>query len=1690
MPNTTIPTSYTVNAQCQLTYMEPQGQADLNGYANPLIVTEILGNYHLVGDSDPSSQNTAQQNITAIEDVTWESYPPYGGFSPPNQLDINQTLSYSQWTTGATGENLFKIVYKYGGPDDWNEAHHPRESRERQIRITLATGDQFEFEIFVRGWRHLRVNCTSGGCTEPIFPEFNSSDGVYAAGQGANPTASVYYDLIDNTAYDQLNPAIRLNNIDTGSGVYNWKNAAAIAHRFKFAGNPSPTANANEIINHPNCSWLGGSGPVYNFRVGLHHKDADSINKVGLSHYFYHGRVRWVNDVAIGGFGATAGTFEHTGFVSSLFNMDPVGGISNSSRASLYQYDITDRLWAGGPNPATKAPSSAWFNDFPNNSVSPAEGARSYRTEAGYPEPALSGNPNGPWEPYWGTTLGNPVSSGHQGDAGLGAYRGFPYHHQATFAANAEDWAHFPGHDKDAAVNFGPAPPNDGDPYPTGGWRMIWTGGGMLNASHNYAYDNGVVITDGLGDGFTPYNDTVAYYTNATNQFNYNNPVVPLISVIYKEGEVIVPVPPVDPCAVTPVILDNTNTLAVNCSANGANDGTATVDSANIGGVGPFTFVWTDSGGVFGGNTSSVSGLTPGPYGVVVTDANGCSHNWDFSITEPPPVPPCGFIYQTFVDYGCETALAGFTADPASDTPLSDWHVYVTDPDGFLLQGYPILLSGATTHAFGLPAALHPTSTSDGNGTYTILIEDQNDPTGCFVNVTIPNVLIPTNSLTATATFTNSSAQGADDGTATALPSGGGAPFTYLWADGQTTQTATGLAPGTHTVTITDTDGCTTTVSVVTTEPLPMPLNAQPLDVCLNLDTGTFDFVDNNNYNPSGLTYPYKIAITIEHDSGIMVHPGTLASPDVFSDSDLAALRTYDATINYGTNTSINIPTSGPNYISDIYQITTQWNFTGTNNVDVEHVSYLNAQGIQLFDDLAINLNLTYSCAGDITSWDKTDYSINGIPYTLSRTHELFAPVASGLPSPAQSTGLNIINNDLYEGDWTSSVTSIVQWSVPQLPVLGIAQQPLCVTKTLYDTKIKTVSCYIDPCVVQHHSKKIKNKYDAAVCDRDIVKIKEYRFKYQRLVELLTIFVIGELGDCAEDYTELWKMLEITNIDKLTNPDCCGDPQINETLIADGKGSFSKPECSDTGTDSGDSSVNGGGGGGFGGDGDGDGCPCTESAVAWSPGSQEAGIYVIGDYVNFTSVSGEILCLQLWAVPPAGWVTTSDVGFDLESPLTDLGQFWNYIPCDGDGGSPTFGCTDVTADNYDSAADIEDGSCIYTIYGCTDPTASNYNPLATVDDGSCIPLIFYGCTDPTAINYNAAIPLANDDGSCLYTPGCTDPLADNYNSLADFDDGSCTYCSTPGCMDATAFNYNPLACSDDGSCVPFTTGCMDTNADNYDAAANTPDQGTCIYYGCTDMTASNYMAPITDSYSGDPVPDAQMIDDGSCVYPPALCTGEMSVPDAALENYLESIGYFNGFWVDGAILKDGNGSVPTVCDLTILNVSNMGIADATGLEAFVGLIALTISFNSIPVIDVSGMTGLQSLVIQSNPITSLDLSNNPSLKTLGVGGTLITSLDVSNNPLITTIKMDSTTLAGSIDVSMCTGLLWLIANNNPAITSIDLGSSINLNTLNLNAQFLAPVATIKVGSAARVIIANSLWTVANNSISTGTTFTV
>ena len=289
---------------------------------------------------------------------------------------------------------------------------------------------------------------------------------------------------------------------------------------------------------------------------------------------------------------------------------------------------------------------------------------------------------------------------------------------------------------------------------------------------------------------------------------------------------------------------------------------------------------------------------------------------------------------------------------------------------------------------------------------------------------------------------------------------------------------------------------------------------------------------------------------------------------------------------------------------------------------------------------------------------------------------------------------------------------------------------------------------------------------------------------------------------------------------------------------------------------------------------------------------------------------------------------------------------WNYNPlANTDNGTCIpfiYGCTDAAASNYNPLANTNDNSCYYfpgctdplylefwtqgftadydngscqtiAVYGCMDILSFNYDSLANIDDGSCVPKIF-GCMDDgtlidydgdglPALNYN---PLANtENGSCITKVfGCTDPTMFNYDPLANVDNGSCIP-FIYGCMDTTMFNYDPLANTQPAnSCVPFIYGCMDDgqgndfNGDglpalNYDATANTNQVSAtdvsdpCIaqIFGCTDSTAFNY----------DPLAN---VDNGTCIATVYGCTDEYDFQGYLYTTYPNYLSGFSTVVVD------------------------------------------------------------------------------------------------------------------------------------------------------------------------------------------------
>ena len=110
-----------------------------------------------------------------------------------------------------------------------------------------------------------------------------------------------------------------------------------------------------------------------------------------------------------------------------------------------------------------------------------------------------------------------------------------------------------------------------------------------------------------------------------------------------------------------------------------------------------------------------------------------------------------------------------------------------------------------------------------------------------------PNVMTNIMSSTSVSCFGNS------NGTASTSANGGVLPYSYLWSNGDTTSSLTGLSAGTYVVTITDSTNCTLNDTVVISEPSPIShVSTLINNVCYGQSNGSISL------SISGGTLPYN----------------------------------------------------------------------------------------------------------------------------------------------------------------------------------------------------------------------------------------------------------------------------------------------------------------------------------------------------------------------------------------------------------------------------------------------------------------------------------------------------------------------------------------------------------------------------------------------------------------------------------------------------------------------------------------------------------------------------------------------------------------------------------------------------------------------------------------------------------------
>ncbi len=324
-------------------------------------------------------------------------------------------------------------------------------------------------------------------------------------------------------------------------------------------------------------------------------------------------------------------------------------------------------------------------------------------------------------------------------------------------------------------------------------------------------------------------------------------------------------------CSLTsiPVIITQPQSiLAATVNANHINcfgNNTGSIQSTVTGGTAPYTYSWNTTPVQTG---SQAQNLYAGNYALQVTDSKGCIASVsNISLTEPAASLSALITKQDVLCYGNFTGSAAvqvsggttpytysWSTNPVQTTPVADslgagtYSLSVTDQNGCTFTSTPVIISqpaqalassftitdvschgdntgtatatasgGTTPYTYSwstVPVQTTSTASSLTAGTYTLSISDGN---GCGMQAQEFTISQPSAPLSVSTNKTDILCYGQNSGSATAVVSGGTAPYTYSWNTSpvQTSSGITNLASGYYTVNVTDNKGCTYTSSPI-----------------------------------------------------------------------------------------------------------------------------------------------------------------------------------------------------------------------------------------------------------------------------------------------------------------------------------------------------------------------------------------------------------------------------------------------------------------------------------------------------------------------------------------------------------------------------------------------------------------------------------------------------------------------------------------------------------------------------------------------------------------------------------------------------------------------------------------------------------------------------------------------------------
>jgi gliding motility-associated-like protein len=353
-----------------------------------------------------------------------------------------------------------------------------------------------------------------------------------------------------------------------------------------------------------------------------------------------------------------------------------------------------------------------------------------------------------------------------------------------------------------------------------------------------------------------------------------------------------------------------------NVSCFGGNNGA--LDITVSGSVPAYSYAWSNSA-----TTQDISNLTIGTYTITITDANNCTTNNSYTITQPSAALSSTLTSTNILCFGNSTGSIdltiaggtspysylwsnGATIQDLSNLPSGAYSVTVADSKGCQLNQSIILtqpsgelltaISGTNVSCLGGANGSLDLIVNGGTAGYTYLWSNGattqdisnlsfgnysvtvTDANACNTN-SIISITQPPTSIQFSASLTQISCFNAANGAINLTPQGGTAPFIYTWSNGATTATINSLSPGSYTINAVDANSCPFTNQYTIIEPQILAATSSSVNVnCFGASTGSINLTVTGGTSP--YTFSWSNGATIEDLSSLSAGNYTVAIQD------------------------------------------------------------------------------------------------------------------------------------------------------------------------------------------------------------------------------------------------------------------------------------------------------------------------------------------------------------------------------------------------------------------------------------------------------------------------------------------------------------------------------------------------------------------------------------------------------------------------------------------------------------------------------------------------------------------------------------------------------------------------------------------------------------------------------------------